>query len=223
MSYIPATDAGLVDWGSNFSTLLTADPTSYGEDAPTAAAVAAAFATYDGAYTLAVDPATRTPATVSAKDAARVDFELAARPVAQRINARTSVTNEQRTALGITVRKTTRTPVPPPATAPQITLRSQIPGVASVQIRDETTPTSKAKPLGVIGVDMHVYVGDTPPAEYEDYPLAKTTGKTPNTLEFDSSQSGQQAHVVARWTTRSGPAGTAQKGPWSPVTNFIVM
>jgi hypothetical protein len=133
------------------------------------------------------------------------------------------VTNLQRSDLGITIRKTTRTPVPPPATAPAVTLRSQIPGVAAIQIRDETTPTTKAKPLGVIGVDLHVYVGDTPPASFADYPLAKTTGKTPNTLSFSGGQSGETAHVVSRWTTRSGPGGVAQKGPWSTVLSFVIM
>lgn len=222
-SYIPATDSGLITWGDNFAALLTADPTSYGEDAASALVVQNAFDAYQAAYDLANDPSTRTPATVADKDSERVNFETAARPVALRINARSSVTNTQRSALGITIRKTTKTPVPPPSTAPALTLRSQIPGVANVQIRDETTPTSKAKPLGVIGVDLHVFVGDTPPASYEDYPLAKTTGKTPNTLDFTGAQSGMTANVVARWTTRSGPGGVAQKGPWSVPMTFVIM
>jgi len=223
MPYIPATDAGLITWGDNFATLLTADPTAYGEDAASALVVQNAFDAYEAAYNLANDPSTRTPSTVADKDAERVSFEAAARPTAQRINARSSVTNIQRSDLGITIRKTTRTPVPPPATAPAVTLRSQIPGVATIQIRDEATPTSKAKPLGVIGVDLHVQVGGTSPVDFEAVPLAKTVGKTPNTLEFDPGDAGSTAYVVARWTTRSGPGGVAQKGPWSVVTSFTIM
>lgn len=223
MSYIPATDSGLDVWGDNFATLLTADPTAYGEDAPTALTVQNAYDAYKAAYDLANDPNTRTPPTIADKDAERVNFETAVRPVALRINARDSVSNTQRSDLGITIRKLTRTPVPPPSTAPAITLRSQIPGVARVQIRDETTPTTKAKPLGVIGVDMHVQVGGDTPVDFEAVPLAKTVGKTPNTIEFDPGDAGQTAYVVARWTTRSGPAGVAQKGPWSVVTSFVIM
>ncbi len=221
--YIPATDSGFDAWADNFATLLTADPTAYGEDAASALVVQTAYDSFAAAYQLAIDPSTRTPTTIADKDAERVNLDATVRPAAQRINARTSVTNLQRTALGITVRKATRTPVPPPATAPAITLRSQIPGVAAIQIRDEATPTSKAKPLGVIGVDLHVFVGDTPPVALEDYPLAKTTGKTPNTLEFTGAQSGETANVAARWTTRSGPGGVAQKGPWSVLTTFVIM
>lgn len=222
-SYIPAPDADFDAWMANFSTLLTADPTAYGEDAPSALVVQNAYDAWEAAYLLATNPATRTSPAIADKDAERVNLDAAARPVAQRINARASVTNTQRSDLGITIRKTTRTPVPPPSTAPAVTLRSQIPGVARMQIRDETTPTTKAKPLGVIGVDLHLFIGDTPPASYEDWPLAKTTGKTPNTLEFTGAQSGMTANVVARWTTRSGPGGVAQKGPWSVVTDFVVM
>jgi len=221
--YIPAKDADAINWGNNFATLLTANPTAYGEDAPTALVVQNAFDAFDAAYQQAIDPSTRTPATVSDKDAQRVNFEATVRPVAQRINARDSVTNEQRSSLGITVRKTTRTPVPAPATKPVFSIRNQQQGVLEFQVRDETTPTSKAKPFGVIGVDVHVFVGDQPPAELEDYPLNKTTGKTPNTLAFDLAQSGETARVACRWTTRSGPGGVAQKGPWSDVTTFVVM
>ena len=223
MSYIPAPDADLDNWANNFATLLTADPVQYGEDAASALVVQTAYDSWSAAYQLAIDPSTRTPATVADKDAERVSLEATVRPVALRINARSSVTNIQRAALGITIRKTTKTPVPPPTTAPVVTLRSQIPGLAEVQIRDETTPTSKAKPLGVIGVDIHVHVGATPPASADAAPLAKTTGKTPNTLAFTGEQSGQNAYVYARWTTRSGPGGTAQKGPWSVLTQFVVM
>lgn len=222
-SYIPAPDADFDAWANNFATLLTAGPVAYGEDAASALVVQNAYDTWATAYALAINPATRTPSTVANKDAERVNLDAAVRPVAQRINARSSVTNLQRSDLGITIRKTTRTPVPAPTTAPVVTLRSQIPGVATVQIRDETTPTTKAKPLGVIGVDLHVVVGSTPPASAEDVPLAKTTGKTPNTLTFAGGDSGQTAYVYARWTTRSGPGGTAQKGPWSVLLTFVVM
>ena len=222
-SYIPATDAAFDAWAANFSTLLTANPTAYGEDAPSALVVQNAYDAWSAAYVLATDPSTRTPTTVADKDAERVALDATARPVALRINARTSVSNLQRTALGITVRKLTRTPVAAPTTAPVLTLRSQIAGVARLQIRDESTPTTKAKPLGVIGVDLHVFVGDTPPVSFAEYPLVKTTGKTPNTLPFSGAQSGMTANVVARWTTRSGPGGTAQKGPWSVPEVFVIM
>ena len=221
-SYIPATDAGFDAWMDNFATLLTADPTAYGEDAPSALVVQEAYDAWSAAYLLATNPSTRTSPTIADKDAERVNLDAAARPTAQRINARSSVTNIQRSDLGITIRKTTRTPVPPPATAPEIVLRSLIPGVAELQIRDSTTPTTKAKPAGVIGCELWVKVDALPTADPAEASLAKITTQTPNTLSFNAPQAGLVASVFGRWTTRSGPNGVAQVGPWSSATTFTI-
>lgn len=222
-SYIPAPDADFDAWMANFSTLLTADPTAYGEDAASALVVQTAYDSWEAAYLLATNPATRTTPTIADKDAERVNLDAAARPVAQRINARTSVTNVQRADLGITIRKTTRTPVVAPATAPEVVLRSQSSGVARVQVRDSTTPTTKAKPAGVIGAEMFVEVAAVAGTDPADASLVKTITKTPNTLSFTAGQKGQVATVWSRWTTRSGPDGVAQKGPWSTAINFVIM
>ena len=221
-SYIPATDAGFDAWTDNFATLLTADPTAYGEDAASALAVQNAYDAWAAAYLLATNPGTRTSPTIADKDAQRVNLDAAARPVAQRINARSSVTNTQRSDLGITIRKTTRTPVPPPATAPEVVLRSLIPGVAELQIRDSTTPTTKAKPAGVIGCELWVKVDTVPTPDPTEASLVKITTQTPNTLTFTPLQAGLIASVFGRWTTRSGPSGVAQVGPWSTATSFTI-
>lgn len=221
-SYIPATDAAFDAWMANFSTLLTADPTAYGEDAASALVVQTAYDTWSPAYLLATDPITRTSPTIADKDAERANLDAAARPVAQRINARSSVTNIQRSALGITIRKTTRTPVPAPGTAPSIVLRSLTPGVAQLQIRDSTTPTTKAKPAGVIGCELHVEVAAVAGTDPANATFIKTSTKTPNTLSFTAGQAGQVATVWGRWATRSGPSGVAQVGPWSAAESFVI-
>lgn len=222
-AYIPAPDADFDAWSDNFATLLTADPTAYGEDAAVALTVQNAYDAWNAAYLLAINPSTRTPSTVADKDAARVTLDATARPVAMRINARSSVTNLQRSDLGITIRKTTRTPVPAPATAPAVTLRSMIPGVATLGIRDESTPTSKAKPLGVRGAELWVQVDAVPGVDPANATLDKVSTKTPNTLSFTAPQAGQVATVWARWQTISGPGGAAQVGPWSAPINFVIM
>lgn len=221
--YIPATDAGLKAWSINFSDLITANPTNYGEDAGSALVIQTANDSWVAAYDITQVPATRTPPAVQDKDNERVAFVEAARQMAMRINARDSVTDLQRADLAITVRKQTRTPIPAPATAPANTLLNQIPGVATIGIRDVATPTSKAKPFGVIGVDIHVNVGAVAVTDPTLVLLNKTTGKTPNTVAFNSGDAGQVATVFTRWTTRSGPGGTAQKGPWSVALDFVIM
>lgn len=221
--YIPASDADFDAWIVNFSTLLTADPTAYGEDAASALVVQTAADTWTAAYLAATDPGTRTTPTIAAKDAARVDADAAARPVAQRINANTSVTNMQREDLGITVRKTTRTPVPAPITAPALTLRSAIPNQHELSIRDETTPTTKAKPFGVVGVELHRAIGVAPAVDPAATSFLNVTTKTPTWQQTDPGDAGSTVTYFARWITRSGPGGEAQRGPWSAPLSFIAM
>lgn len=222
-SYIPATDAGFDAWSDNFATLLTADPTAYGEDAPTAAAVQASVDAWAAAYALATDPSTRTSVTVADKDSERVTATAVIRPVALRINANPIVTNMQREALGLTVRKTIPTPVPPPATAPTVAMRSAIPLNVTLSIRDESTPTSKAKPFGVIGAEVFVSVGEVAAVDPAQLTYRGTHTKTPSKIVFGASDQGKIATVATRWVTRSGPSGIAQVGPWSNLLVFHVL
>lgn len=222
-SYVPADDAGFDAWAVNFSTLLTADPTAYGEDAASALAVQNEVDIWVPAYAAAIDPSTRTPATVAAKDAARVAVEDAARPVAQRINANGAVSNQQRADLGLTIRKTTRTPIPPPISAPSINLVNAIPTQHKLSIRDVTTPTSKAKPFGVTHAKLYGAVSVDGGATFAEKQLLNLTTKTPHWQDTSAFNPGDVIRYTAEWSTRSGPNGVAQDGPESAPLDVIVI
>ena len=70
-SYLPAREAELGQWVTNFSTLISASPGTYG----LVAGDASTIATYSSAFTSALavvnNPATKTRATVAAKDGAK--------------------------------------------------------------------------------------------------------------------------------------------------------
>jgi len=222
-NYVPAQDGEFNVWAQNFDATLTADPTAFGEDASTAAAVAAEVAAWTTAYDLAVNPATRTAPTVAAKDAARVTTESVIRPVAQRINANAAVTNQQRSDLGITIRSTVPTPVPPPVTVPTLALVSAIPGQHTLSFSDEATPTSKAKPFGVVAMELFRVIGVVPAVDPAQTGLIASITRSPTFVSTPVADSGSVATYFARWVTRSGPGGVAQPGPWSAPLNVIVM
>ena len=77
--YIPPKDADLAAWLANFSSLLTASPTTYGQSSAVAVAVAAANSAYQAAYTLVTSPSTKTANTVAAKNTAKT-FDSRGRP-----------------------------------------------------------------------------------------------------------------------------------------------
>src|SRR5438874_13150429 len=70
-SYLPAREAELGQWVTNFSTLITASPGSYGLLAGDAASIAAYVNAFNSALAVVANPATKTRATVAAKDGAK--------------------------------------------------------------------------------------------------------------------------------------------------------
>lgn len=221
--YIPAPDAQFSLWIANFAILIAATPTAYGLVAGDATAITAANTAFQTAYTLATDPATRTAPTVAAKDAARASAEFVVRPYAMQINMNAGVDNEQRADLGLTIRKTVPTPIPAPTSQPGLALVAATPGVLTVRFFDVATPTSKAKPFGSIGVELHVAVGTVPAVSPEAARFYGTLTKSPARVEFDPEDAGKIATLYARFVTRSGPGGVSQVGPWSSQLVSVVI
>ena len=221
--YIPSTDADFSAWLDNFATLLTGTPLAFGLTAPIAVIVQAANDAFQTAYLATTNPGTRTPAAIAAKDAARAAATATVRPYAVSISRDAAVSDSLKTEIGVNLQTTSRTPIPAPTTSPTLSHLASTHLACQLAYRDSTTPTSKAKPPGVTGIDIRVTLG-TAPAVSPDAatPLAIAT-KSPQTFTFDSSDVGKVATVWGRWVTRSGPAGVAQPGPWSPAISFGVI
>ena len=220
--YIPQPDAEFSAWLLNFATLLVASPTTYGLSSTEATATAAVNTTFQAAYTAAIDPSTRTPVTVQAKNDARAQAEATVRPYAVDISRNPAVQNEDKTAIGVNLPNSIRTPIPAPVTAPNAELVGSMPGVHRLQIRDSATPTTKAKPPGVTGCEIWVNVGTVAATDPAQAALKRISTKTPTQLDYASDQRGKIATYFLRWVTRSGPGGVAQTGPWSAPQTWII-
>lgn len=221
-SYIPAKDADFNSWLTNFSALLTATPLVFGLTAPDAVSVDTVKDAWATAYTAATDPGTRTSATVAAKDAARASAEAVVRPLAVRISLNPSVTEENKIAIGVTVRAFPPSPIPAPVVAPVISHVSSAPGLTRLAFK-ATGAAGKAKPFGAIGVEIYRSVGTVPAVDPAQATFVGTYTKTPFAQVFMAGDAGKTATFFARFVTRSGPAGVAQAGPWSAPLALIVM
>lgn len=221
--YMPSKDADFALWLDNFFTLIDASPTSYGLIAGDATAIGVQNTAFQAAYAISTTPGTRTSATIATTRGARISAEAVCRPYAMRINANQSVSNAQRVDLGLTVRITTPTPVPPPATQPVLMLVSAIPQVHNMQFRDASTPTAKAKPANVVGLELWCSVGTVAATDPAQCTYKQGVTKTPFQAGFSAPDKGKIATYFARWQTRSGPSGIIQTGPWSdPVSSYII-
>lgn len=221
--YIPATDSGFQSWLLNFSTLITAAPTDYGLVSGDAVIIAAQETAYSAALLLATDPSSRTPATVAAKDAAKSSALAVVRPYAMQINANSGVTDLDRAALGLTIRKTVPTPVPAPTAVPGLAFVAATPLATQLRSFDTATPTTKAKPYGASAIEIFAAVGTTAAVDPTQASFVNQFSKSPLTLDWDSGQVGKIAVVWARYTTKGSYAGPALKGPWSAPLQFNIL
>lgn len=216
-SYIPTRDVALVPWADNFAALITAAPATYGLLAADATAINGVVTPWDAAYTLATNPATRTPATIAAKDSAKGAMLPQLRFYAQNIKANMGVSNENKIALGIHINDAGPTPIPVPTTAPALTIDFQQPFSATIRARDQTTPTSNAKPFGVIGGEVATTVGVAVTTDPDAAMFNRIQTKTPFVLTFGAPDVGKICTCWSRWFNRKG-----ELGPWSAPIHFTV-
>lgn len=221
--YIPARDADFAGWSENFATLIAATPTNYGLTAGQAAPITAANTTFQTAYATATNPTTRTSPAIAAKDVARADAEVLERQIAMIVRNNPAVSDALKTGLGLTIPKTTPTPIPAPTTPPQLLFVQATPQNATLAYRDTGSPAGKAKPAGAIGVELWRNVGVTAATDPAQCSFVGIYTKAPFGQAFTAGEVGKIATYFARFSTRSGPAGVAQTGPWSAPLQFNVL
>jgi hypothetical protein len=185
LTFFPSTDAALLTWSLNFSTLITATPTAYGLTSTQATAYAALHAAY-GTALAACDPATRSKAAVSTKNVARTNLKNEARLLANLVNGTATVTDAQKITLGLNVRATP-SPIPAPSAAPGLDVLSQNAWTVKIKLHDSTSSAKRGKPAGVSGASVFSFVGATPPSDIATWKFEGNTGRTNIDVAFDSS------------------------------------
>lgn len=219
---IPKADAMFAAWLLNFATVIDANPGNFGLQAADADAITAVQLAFQTAFNAATDPGTRTSVTVAAKNAARANAEEVVRPYSVQISLSSVVSDANKTLAGVTLRNTIPTPIPAPVDAPVLSIQSAIPGVATIGYRVPGS-TSKAKPAGCIGVEVWTSAGTVAAVDPAQTSYAFTATKAPTRLDIAPGDVGKTITVFARFTTRSGPGGKAQVGPWSLPLTFVGM
>ncbi len=88
----------------------------------------------------------------------------------------------------------------------------------TIAFMDEMTPTSKAKPAGVMGVEIWVKVDDPAPVDPNtDLRFLGLDTRTPYVAEYPGTDGGKPAHYMARWVNARG-----EKGPWSETLTVTI-
>ena len=217
-SYIPSRDAELGQWATNFSSLISSSPGTYG----LVAGDATTIATYVNAFTTALavvnNPGTKTKATVAAKDGAKAAMLDIVRPYAQQVRNNAGVSNADKTSLGVRIVDLTKTPVPPPNSSPLLNVLAATPGEHELRYADGNSPDSRSKPLGAIGLQLFVAVAAGSVNDPAVAPFRAFVTRQPYAVSFEPADNGKIATYFARWQNAKG-----QTGPWSNPISFTIV
>lgn len=169
------------------------------------------------------------------KAAAQSDLTALIRTFAARIQQAAGTTDAMRAALGITIRDPVPTRVRLPGSEPLVSVDTSERLRHTLHFVDSATPTRKAKPYGVMGAEVWVFVGDATASQVEDveitpagassirrslqpFKFAKIATRTPTVVEFDGDYAGRTASYLLRWLNTRG-----QPGPASAVASATIV
>jgi len=98
----------------------------------------------------------------------------------------------------------------------------------TARLADESTPTRKAKPAGVMGAEIWVKVGDPPPTGPSELSFLPVDTRPPYVADYPGEDGGKTAHCMLRWpaldaTARcQGVSTSGEKGPWSETASATI-
>lgn len=218
--YMPRGDPEFMAWLENFVGYAGANLAALGLVPADLTTLSGTKAGWDAAYVESIAAQRAARAATQTKDRARREVAEAARSLIRRLQASPVVSDAGRAGLGITVPDTIATRVGPPISRPVLLIDAGRPRRHVIHFRDAAMPTKKAKPPGVMGVEISVKtlpVGQPVPLDPDDFRLMALATRTPYTLEFDVSDGGKNAHYLLRWVNTRG-----EKGPWSATASATV-
>lgn len=128
------------------------------------------------------------------------------RLLVRRLQASPQVSDAERAALGITVAQEPG-PIGPPVTAPLTAVECGSRLQHTLRFVDELTPTRKAKPAGVLGLEVRRKVGVTPPANESELSFVAVATNAPFVANDVAADGGKTAYYWLRWVSPTGERG----------------
>ena len=218
--YIPGSDTEFQAWASNFITYASVHAVELGIDPAVMVPIVADFT--DFATKMAANVAAQQAAQAArqAKDGSRDTLESAIRQLVRQLQASGDVDDSERAALGITIPDTIPTAAGGIDTRPIGMVDTSQRLRHEIRFVDEATPTSRAKPRGVMGCEIWVKVAaqaEAPPADPGELSFVSMDTASPYIAEYDGADGGKTAHYMLRWIKTGG-----EKGPWSETISATI-
>jgi hypothetical protein len=215
--FLPRKEAEFYAWVATFFGYLVVNLQRFGIADSVIAPLISLRDDFTAKYAAALAPATRTKASVLAKNSATGALKKALRAfIREYLTYNHLVTDEDRDNLGLPVHKTGHTPLPVPLTYPVFTVDSSTLRFLGIDFRDAGSE-GHAKPFGVHGAEIRWGFSETQVIEPDDLPHSAFDTRTPFRLEFKGEERGRIVWFCLRWENMRG-----EKGPWSEIVSAIV-
>ena len=133
------------------------------------------------------------------------------------------MTDPARANLGIALRRVGGPPARTPTTCPVVIVEGAGRLTHVLRFLDEATPTSRARPRGVIGAEVWVTVegagagAGAVGAEGGAPRFVALATSAPARVTFDAREGGKTAAYILRWVSTTG-----ERGPWSRVVQGTI-
>lgn len=190
----------------------------YGVSVPESVSIKTGVEQFVAARVVCNEPTTRTAATIEQKNALKASILGLCRTIYGLIQRNQGISNEDKIAIGVTPLGGPRSVRPCPQTSPSLTVVASTPGAQTVEFRDSTDLSTKAKPLGADVVQLFVAVADEAASDPSDAKFVGNFTTNPMPVVFDAAERGKQATYFARW----GGKRNNTFGQWSlPVSMTI--
>jgi len=200
----------------NFTPKLVATPTVFGSTVLAATEFKGLSDDFIARLTTTNDAETRTKAAVTRKNTSKRAVLARLRQLIRVIDAHPGVTDGMRVDLGLHVRDVVPTPVPAPATRPNVLVDPD----GAFRLGDETMTDRRAKPAGVVGAVILTKITEAavevpPSADEAQFALLAT--RTRSAVPVPASAKGKTLWVFARWYNLRG-----ELGPVSPPASTVI-
>ncbi len=206
--YLPLADGALLAWSANFLERITATPKAYGLEDKNANAYRIKHEAYAAALARAQESMTRTPPAIQAKELAKAELIVLARQLVRMVQATPTITNEQRSELQITLRKSGRTPVPPPSVSPDLDVVSVSQRTVTIRIHNSAGASERGKPAGAVQALVYYVAGEDYPSDPQLWSFAGMATRSKFTFTVpDTVAAGTRLWIRAAWTNRAGVSG----------------
>lgn len=215
--YIPSGDAEFNTWQTNFINNLSESKAELGLTDAEIASIKASQGEWASAYDSHIAAKAAAEGARQAKTDARASYEAALRSMARRVQSSVVATDKHRAQLGLNVKESTRTSAGVPATRPVAQVDTSQRLRHTISFADESTPSVRAKPAGVMGCEIWSKIGEPAPTDPSQLHFLGLDTSTPYLVQFGGEDAGKTAHYMLRWVNKKG-----EQGPWSQTVSATI-